>query len=87
MLRDLGEQAAECLLGTRRIAEINKGLSGLARDDGTELTGVDLNLAAEQAIRVAQNEIQCRARLVRDFDQVPLATACLRASTRWSSDL
>lgn len=58
--------------GARRIAEIVKTLKLFSRAEDTNLVPVDLHAVLESAIRMAENEIRHRARLVRNFGEIPL---------------
>jgi PAS domain S-box-containing protein len=57
--------------GAVRIAEIVKTLKMFSRADDTKLGPVDVHAVLERAIRMADNEIRHRARLVRSFERLP----------------
>jgi PAS domain S-box-containing protein len=61
---------AEIDEGTRRIRDIARDLSTFARND-EELRLVDLRAVADSALRMAAPEIRQRARVVRQYEDVP----------------
>ncbi len=69
----LFSQIAELEAGVRRAASIVKDLRIFARAEALELGSVNVEQVLEQAVRIAENEIRHRARLVRDFACVPPA--------------
>jgi len=71
MIKDLVERAREAASGARRIKEIARGLGAFSRVEQHELSQVNLHSAIEHAVSMASNEIKYRARLVKDFGQVP----------------
>jgi CheY-like chemotaxis protein len=72
MFDDVAARFRDVLSGTIRIQDIARGLSTFSRVEGSEVVPVHVNDAAEQAINLALNQIKYRARLVKDFGQVPL---------------
>jgi len=71
MLADLVERAREAASGARRIKDIARGLGAFSRVEQHDLSQVNLHSAIEHAVGMASNEIKYRARLVKDFGQVP----------------
>jgi PAS domain S-box-containing protein len=69
---DVAARFRDVLSGTIRIQNIARGLSTFSRVEGSEVGPVHVHHAAEQAITLALNQIKFRARLVKDFGQVPL---------------
>jgi two-component system NtrC family sensor kinase len=61
---------AEVDEGARRIRDIARDLNTFARDD-QQLGLVDLRAAADSALRMAAPEIRQRARVVRQYEDVP----------------
>jgi PAS domain S-box-containing protein len=61
---------AEVDEGARRIRDIARDLNTLARND-EELRLVDLRAVADSALRMAAPEVRQRARVVRQFEEVP----------------
>lgn len=57
--------------GTRRIRDIARDLKTYARSDDEDGNLVDVREAADSALRMAAAEIRQRARVVRDFAEVP----------------
>jgi PAS domain S-box-containing protein len=57
--------------GARRVRDVVRDLRTLSRDDGTVQEDADLHAVLETSIRMAQNEIRHRARLVRALEPVP----------------
>ncbi len=72
MFDDVAVRFRDVLSGTIRIQDIARGLSTFSRVEGSEVAPVHMHHAAEQAINLALNQIKYRARLVKDFGQVPL---------------
>ncbi|HEX2657077.1 MAG TPA: PAS domain S-box protein, partial [Polyangia bacterium] len=65
---DIGELAADAHEGARRVQEIVKDLRRFSRGEARPLSVVDIHEALEDAIKLGQNEVRFRARLVREFD-------------------
>ena len=70
-MAELVEAAASALEGTQRIVSIARALGTFAHVERTERAYVDLNRAIDLAAAMANNEIKYRARLVKQFDEVP----------------
>jgi signal transduction histidine kinase/ActR/RegA family two-component response regulator len=62
--------------GVQRIQQVANGLTAFTRVDQRELTDVDLLHVLELAATMAANEIQYRARLVKQYRKVPVVRAC-----------
>jgi len=69
---DVAARFRDALSGAVRIKEIVRGLNTFSRIERPELAPVEVHLAVEQAIDMAFNEIRFRARLVKDFGELPL---------------
>ena len=69
-LSDVVGVLAEVDEGAGRIRDIARDLNTLARND-EELQMVDLRSAADSALRMAAPEIRQKARVVRQYDEVP----------------
>jgi len=74
---DLLARTKDALMGTHRIKEIARGLATFSRVEVDDLSEVNLHYAIECAINMAYNEVKYRARLIKDFGEVP---------TIWASD-
>jgi len=74
---DLIDRTRDALMGTRRIKDIARGLATFSRVEVDDLCEVNLHYAIDCAINMAYNEVKYRARLVKDFGEVP---------TIWASD-
>jgi PAS domain S-box-containing protein len=61
--------------GTQRVATIVRDLRAVSRWDGDARGPIDVRAVADSAINIAGNEIRRRARLVRDYRDVPLVVA------------
>jgi two-component system NtrC family sensor kinase len=73
MTRDPLRDACEA---SERVREIVRDLRMFARSDGEDQTApVDVHKVLESSIRLASNEIRHRARLTREFGDVPLVQA------------
>ncbi len=70
-LDDVKQRIDEALGGTRRIREIVRGLNTFSRVEAEERSPVDLRRVIDAAISMSFNEIKYRARLVKDFGDVP----------------
>ena len=75
ILHDMIERAQDALSGTARIRDITRGLGTFSRVEQTEKAEVNIQYAIECAVNMAYNEIKYRARLVKDFGQVPIIFA------------
>ncbi len=65
----------DALQGSVRIRDIVRDLKVFSRDSDAPVELFDVRRAAELAIAMAGNEIRHRARLVRDYGDVPLVRA------------
>jgi PAS domain S-box-containing protein len=70
-LDDFVARLREVRSGAERVATIVRDLKTFARADEVARGPVDLRGAIEAALKIADNEIRHRARLVRDYDDVP----------------
>jgi PAS domain S-box-containing protein len=75
MFEDAVERLREALAGTNRIKDITQGLGTFSRVEAVEVAPVYLQHAIEHAVDMACNEIKYRARLIKDFRQVPAVLA------------
>jgi CheY-like chemotaxis protein/anti-sigma regulatory factor (Ser/Thr protein kinase) len=66
---ELVEAVAEARQGISRVATIVRDLKTFARDDLQELGTIDVRAALDATIRIAENEIRHRARLVREYPE------------------
>ncbi|MEO7034702.1 MAG: ATP-binding protein [Polyangiaceae bacterium] len=71
-LQEVALRATDALDGARRIMRISKALGSFARAESADLCKVELQRALESAIAMSSNEIRFRAKLVLDFQPVPL---------------
>lgn len=69
------EQVRNASHGIERVATIVRDLRAFARADGGELGSVDPIACIEQALKLVDNEIRHRARVIRDFQPVPAVQA------------
>ena len=58
--------------GLQRIGAILRDLRSVARDDDDVSIAVDVNRVLDASLRVAQHEVESRARVVRDYAELPL---------------
>ncbi len=73
---DLGEVTAalkEAQQGAQRVREIGRDLRTFAREDQSGAASCELAKVLQTAMKLAQNEIRHRARLVSDFGPLPFA--------------
>ncbi|HVR61236.1 MAG TPA: ATP-binding protein [Polyangia bacterium] len=71
-LREVEDALAEARQGAERVRSIVRDLKIFARADGEGTGPVSLRRVLESSINMAWNEIRHRARLVKDFGDVPL---------------
>jgi two-component system cell cycle sensor histidine kinase/response regulator CckA len=69
------EMAKEALQGSERIRKIVRGLKTFSRAEEERRAVLDVRPVLELSINMAFNEIRHRARLVRDFGEIPLVEA------------
>ncbi|MFC1706222.1 PAS domain S-box protein [Planctomycetota bacterium] len=74
-LDELVRYATDATDGANRVRRIVKDLKVFSRADDDTVGPVSLNSVVDRAIRMAHNEIKCRARLVRDYGRLPPVTA------------
>ena len=70
---ELAQMAAEAASGTERVEVIVRDLKTFARAQPDVVGPLDICAILESTSRIAVSEIRQRARLVQDFDAVPLA--------------
>jgi len=70
-LDDIVARLREVRSGAERVGTIVRDLKTFARADEVARGPVDLRAAIEAALKIADNEIRHRARLVRDYEDVP----------------
>jgi PAS domain S-box-containing protein len=68
---DVLSRLREVRSGAERVGTIVRDLKTFARADEVARGPVDLRAAIEASLKIADNEIRHRARLVRDYDDVP----------------
>lgn len=66
-ITELDDMLSDAHHGIDRIAAVTKDLRTFARPDSTPASAVDLSSAIEQALRMVDNELRHRARLVRRY--------------------
>jgi len=71
LLDELRLVAADATEGARRIRDIVKDLSGLARDNELEVEPANLVAIIESAIRLTTNQLKHRTQLIREFETLP----------------
>ena len=74
-LSDVIDCTREALDGMHRIKSISRALNAFARVEDVERSAVDLNNAIECAITMAANEVKYRAKLNKDFGDLPAVWA------------
>jgi PAS domain S-box-containing protein len=65
----------EALDGTERVRAIVRDLRSFTRPSDQEQTSVDLRQVLETSVRLVGNEVRHKARLVRDYQEIPLVNA------------
>jgi CheY-like chemotaxis protein len=74
-LQDLQEQLSDAREASERVRQIVRDLRILSRGEDEERGPVDVRRVMESTLRMAWNEIRHRARLVKDYQVVPLVEA------------
>ncbi len=75
-LADVSEEIADALEASKRIATIVRDIKLFSRGGESERTQpMDVRAVLDSSIRMAWNEIRHRARIVREYDDVPLVEA------------
>ncbi len=74
-IKDLHQRVGNLLKSSVRISEIVKDLNLFSRNENESLEPVDPRLAMETILPLVQAEIKSRARLIKDFSEVPLCLA------------
>jgi PAS domain S-box-containing protein len=74
-LRELGVLIAEAREGGERVRKIVRGLKTFSRADEERRLPLDVHPILDVAASIADNEIRHRARLVKDYGEVPPAFA------------
>ncbi|WP_375766896.1 ATP-binding protein [Archangium gephyra] len=71
-LAELGQVAVESLEGARRVNQIVKELRLFARGGGDErLEAVDVRAVARRSLNLALHELEPRARIIQELEEVP----------------
>ncbi len=70
-LDDIVERITESLEGIQRIVSITRTLSTFSRVEQVNRSQVDVGIAIESAINMAHSEVAARARIVKQFDNLP----------------
>lgn len=73
----LRECLGEALEGARRIRGVAKNLGAFSRVERQQAEPIDLTESIESALRIASNELRFRARLVKEFQEVPEVLAAV----------
>ncbi len=71
-LREIQEVLHETNQGAERIRHIVRDLQTLSRSDGEARTAVDVCEVLESSLRLMRTELRDRARVVKDFEPVPV---------------
>jgi signal transduction histidine kinase len=71
----LNERLKNTLNGSEIVRDIVKDIKAFSRIDESNVLPVSLNSAIGTAVSMAQNEIKYRARLVKEFGDIPLVNA------------
>ncbi|HEX8435421.1 ATP-binding protein [Archangium sp.] len=74
-LRELAQILRETREGADRVRQIVRDLRTLSRDEGEELSIVDVCGVVDSSLGLVRNELRQRARVVKDFEPVPLVWA------------
>ena len=74
-MEDVISRLREAASGAERIKQIVWGLGTFSRVDREEVSPVAVQSAIEQALSIAFNQIQYRARVIKDFSPVPAVLA------------
>lgn len=74
-VRELVEMAEDARAGAARISRIVRGLETFSRVQELRRTRVDVRVVLEQAVELTSHELLRRARLVREYGEVPQVEA------------
>ncbi|HEX7507053.1 MAG TPA: ATP-binding protein, partial [Polyangia bacterium] len=69
---ELGEELADALEASERLRDIVRDLKIFSRTPETSMGPVDMQRILESSLRMAWNELKHRARIIRQFQPVPL---------------
>jgi len=74
-LGEMEDVLRETKQGAERVRHIVRDLRTLSRDEGEQLSDVDVRAVIESSLGLVRNELRHRARLVKDFEPVPMVRA------------
>ncbi len=74
-LGEMEDVLRETKQGAERVRHIVRDLRTLSRDEGELLSDVDVRAVIESSLGLVRNELRHRARLVKDFEPVPMVRA------------
>ncbi|WP_375766501.1 PAS domain-containing protein [Archangium gephyra] len=74
-LGEMEDVLRETKQGAERVRHIVRDLRTLSRDEGEQLSDVDVRGVIESSLGLVRNELRHRARLVKDFEPVPMVRA------------
>lgn len=66
------ERAHEAHHGSERVRDIVRGLSSFARPTNNTVSSVDIHTLLDSAIKMASVELRYRARIVREYGELPM---------------
>lgn len=72
---DVVERVRDSLDGAYRVRDIVRDLKTFSRSDDRQLEAVSINAALEAACNMAANELKYRARVIKNFGELPLILA------------
>jgi PAS domain S-box-containing protein len=72
---DLAEALEDIREGTQRIRSIVSDLSTFSKPDQQSTRPLDVGEVLRSALKMAENQLRHRARIIRDFSEVPAVTA------------
>ncbi len=70
-LKDVSQALREALLGAERVRRIVQDLKMFSRPDDEQQGPVELHAVLDSAVKIAMGELRPRAKLVRDYGDVP----------------
>jgi CheY-like chemotaxis protein/two-component sensor histidine kinase len=75
LVNELNDELNDAREGADRVRRIVKDLKIFSRVDEDKLCAVDVERVLESTLRMAWNEVRHRARLVKDYQKIPLVDA------------
>jgi len=76
VLEDIEHLLGESIDGAQRVNRIVQGLKSFSRVSDNEVKAIDLEQCLENTLNLVWNEIKFKAKMVRDYQPLPLVPCC-----------